>query len=422
MRVNGLRSLSGALNDLDDRQKFGLTALGATNKMFWSETHRDTLELAIDVLGMDGQILTGKGDEDFVPGIGRREAARDYPVSPLQASFFFSRSETIWGGTAEIQRNIVGERVLGLPKEPKPARLTASVTRSQCRIVPSCPPRHGADAVPRARRCCCRSASSSRSCACSAQPGVGYAYVRYNSITRYDVALPPAAEGEPRNFLLVGSDSREGLDPDRRRLRGFVNDGVDEGAGQRTDTIMVLRVDPDTEQADLLSLPRDLYLPIGGPDGPKDRINAAFAAGPPDVDRHHPERPRHPDPPLCRGRLRWLQGHGRRHRRSRRLLRRRAARPEHRSRHLESGLCVPRPHRSTPVRAVTAPRDPPGRRVGERSDRRPRTDHPTAAVHPPSRGQGIEQGTDQSRPAQRARGRRSRQRGPRPWSRGHRPA
>ena len=117
MRFNGLRTLSASLTGSKD---LGVAALGATNKMFWSETHRDTMELAIDILGLEGQVLTGDAEQDFVPGIGRREAARDYPVSPLQASFFFSRSETIWGGTAEIQRNIVGERVLGLPKEPKP--------------------------------------------------------------------------------------------------------------------------------------------------------------------------------------------------------------------------------------------------------------------------------------------------------------
>jgi alkylation response protein AidB-like acyl-CoA dehydrogenase len=118
MRINGYRSLSATLHNTKDP---GVAALGATNKMFWSEAHRDTMEVALEVLGMEGQLLTGSDGEDaFVAGIGRRESARDYPVSALQALFFFSRSETIWGGTAEIQRNIVGERVLGLPKEPKP--------------------------------------------------------------------------------------------------------------------------------------------------------------------------------------------------------------------------------------------------------------------------------------------------------------
>jgi alkylation response protein AidB-like acyl-CoA dehydrogenase len=90
--------------------------------MFWSEAHRDTMNLAMDILGAEAQILAGNAtdEEEMVPGYGRRRGVAAYPASVLQSSFFFSRSETIWGGTAEIQRNIVGERVLGLPKEPKP--------------------------------------------------------------------------------------------------------------------------------------------------------------------------------------------------------------------------------------------------------------------------------------------------------------
>ena len=113
MEINGFRTLTDALYGTHHAAK-----LGACNKMFWSESHQRTMELAMDVLGMRAQVLEGSGTaEGLLPG--HRRGRDDYPVSDLQASFFFSRSETIWGGTAEIQRNIISERALGLPKEPK---------------------------------------------------------------------------------------------------------------------------------------------------------------------------------------------------------------------------------------------------------------------------------------------------------------
>ena len=119
MRINGLRSLTGVVQGkaLSEEQRRGLSALSALNKMFWSEYHQEVMELALDVLGPQAQVLTGSGNEETVPGYGRRMTPADYPASVVQSSFFFSRSETIWGGTAQIQRNIVGERVLGLPRD-----------------------------------------------------------------------------------------------------------------------------------------------------------------------------------------------------------------------------------------------------------------------------------------------------------------
>lgn len=114
MRVNGYRSLT---NVLLDRSEPGLEM---THKVFWSDYSQWSTKLAIDVLGMDGQLLTGT-DTDVRPGsvgLGRRPQVHHYPASPLQQSFFFARGESIYGGTSEIQRNLVAERVLGLPKGP----------------------------------------------------------------------------------------------------------------------------------------------------------------------------------------------------------------------------------------------------------------------------------------------------------------
>jgi alkylation response protein AidB-like acyl-CoA dehydrogenase len=117
LRINGLRNLSSALSGSKD---MGTIALGATNKMFWSEMHQRAMELALDIFGAEAMLVDSGPEGGSWPGAMRERRREGYPVSGMMSAFFFSRSETIWGGTSQIQRNIVGERVLGLPKEPKP--------------------------------------------------------------------------------------------------------------------------------------------------------------------------------------------------------------------------------------------------------------------------------------------------------------
>ena len=118
LKINGLRALSSTLNKTKDP---AVATLGASNKMFWSEMHRDAMELALAIFGAESMLVTSGPASGGWPGVMRARGREDYPVTPMVSAFFFSRSETIWGGTAEIQRNIVGERILGLPKEPKAA-------------------------------------------------------------------------------------------------------------------------------------------------------------------------------------------------------------------------------------------------------------------------------------------------------------
>ena len=122
LRINGLRSLTATVQGKRD---MGVAVLGATNKMFWSEMHQAAMELALDIWGADSMLST-TGPDGSWPATMRADGREAYVVSPMMSSFFFSRSETIWGGTSQIQRNIVGERVLGLPREPKPAAPTAT--------------------------------------------------------------------------------------------------------------------------------------------------------------------------------------------------------------------------------------------------------------------------------------------------------
>lgn len=104
--------------------------------------------------------------------------------------------------------------------------------------------------------------------------GLSWGVSRYRSIEFVPVeGAEGAGAREPSNWLLVGSDARDSIDPDDPRAGAFLGEAV---TGTRTDTIMVARVDPGRGTIDLVSVPRDLWVPIAGSGG-EGRINSAFA-------------------------------------------------------------------------------------------------------------------------------------------------
>lgn len=93
MRWNALRVLGHGAEGALPREALG-------SKLSWSTWHKQLGELAMDVLGAEAEVI----------------AAAPYALTPLQETFLFSRADTIYAGSSEIQKNIIAARALGLPR------------------------------------------------------------------------------------------------------------------------------------------------------------------------------------------------------------------------------------------------------------------------------------------------------------------
>ena len=99
MRANAIRTLS-----VDENAELVREAM--IGKLFWANLHQDMGEVAMAVLGAEAMIVADRYDAPE-------------PLDSLHRLFMFSRSDTIYGGSDQIQRNVIGERALGLPREPR---------------------------------------------------------------------------------------------------------------------------------------------------------------------------------------------------------------------------------------------------------------------------------------------------------------
>jgi alkylation response protein AidB-like acyl-CoA dehydrogenase len=88
---------------------------GAISKLNWSEYHRISTELAMDIMGLDGLIPSGRRPPS---AFQTDDAGAPNSTASWATTFLNARAGTIYAGTSQVQRNIIGEMVLGLPKEP----------------------------------------------------------------------------------------------------------------------------------------------------------------------------------------------------------------------------------------------------------------------------------------------------------------
>jgi alkylation response protein AidB-like acyl-CoA dehydrogenase len=90
---------------------------GAIFKLYWSEYHKIVTELGVDLLGMDAMVPTGRKPSS---AFSTDDAGAPNDSMSWAMTFLNARAGTIYAGSSQVQRNIIGEMVLGLPKEPKP--------------------------------------------------------------------------------------------------------------------------------------------------------------------------------------------------------------------------------------------------------------------------------------------------------------
>jgi alkylation response protein AidB-like acyl-CoA dehydrogenase len=90
----------------------------AIGKLFWSEYHKVVTELAMDIMGADAMVPTGRRPSS---AFGADDAGAPNSTNSWAMTFLNARAGTIYAGSSQVQRNIVGEMVLGLPKEPRPS-------------------------------------------------------------------------------------------------------------------------------------------------------------------------------------------------------------------------------------------------------------------------------------------------------------